>query len=139
MSENVSCTVFLSPPRLALCISDCDPRAPRMPLRMFLLWKSQCEKVGWRVTAKGCVWVLLSLCVLVFFLLLWVLSWIPQNSEKVSSPTSFSPLFDSFLFSPHSLFLCFTSWEITFYCLFPVPEEREIKSLLGLGGSVKIA
>lgn len=67
MSKNVLCTVFLFLPRLAPCISDCDPRAPQLPPRMFLLWKLRCEKVGRRVTAMGCVLVLLSHCVLLFF------------------------------------------------------------------------
>lgn len=105
-----------------------------------LRWRVDCFCCGNRGVKRwdgglprwGCVCVLLLLCVFVAlgcsFPPVHFPSWIPQT-QKVSSPASFSPLALSLLhFSGNNLLLPF-----------PVPEEREIKSLLGLEGSVKIA
>lgn len=80
-------------------------------------------------------------CCFVLFLSLWVVPSLQFSShpgshktQKLSSPTSFSPPVSFLSPFPFSLLLCFTSREITFCCLFHVPVDREIKSPLGLEG-----
>lgn len=89
--------------RLALCISDFDPAALQTQCGWFLLWKSDCEKVGWRATAVGCVCVLLLLCVFVALgCSLPILD--PTDSESLLTHL-FLPCLIFFLFLPtHSSF-----------------------------------
>lgn len=141
-SGNVLCAVFLSP-RLALCISDCDQEAPQMPRGCFCCGNRSVKRWDGGLPR----WAVFVFCCCFVFLSLWVVPfppvrsppWILVNSESLlthlflpsssSSSLSFSPLTSSLLhFSGNNLLLPF-----------PIPEDWEIKSRLGLGGSVKIA
>lgn len=102
-SQNVLCSLFLSP-RLALCISDFDPEALQMPRGWFCCGNRTVKRWDGGVPQ----WAVFVFCCCFVFLSLWVVlfpSQIPQT-QKVSSPTSFSPVFFFFfLFLPtHSSF-----------------------------------
>lgn len=113
-SQNVLCTTFL-----ALYICDCDPKVTPMLRWCFLLWKFWCEKVGWRVTAMVlCLCFDVALCFCRFGL--FVSSFPHSASHKLRKRllTHIFLLFFLYSFPSHSRLLCFTSQEITFYCLF---------------------
>lgn len=137
---DVLCTVFLSL-RLALCISDYDPEAPQMPLGCFCCGNRSVKRWDgglpqWAVFVFCCCFVFLSLWVVPS--LLFISHPGSRKTQKVSLPTSFSPSFISFSFSPLTPSLLHFSGN-NLLLPFLVPEDWEIKSLLGLGGSVKIA
>lgn len=115
-SQNVLYAVFLSL-RLALCISDCDPAVPQMPCACFCCGNWRVERWDGGLAQ----WAVFVFCFCFVFLSLWVVPFLlfiphPGSCKLRKSPHSpLSPLSFLFLFLPIP---CFTSQEITFYCLF---------------------
>lgn len=125
-----------------LCISDCDPAVPQTPPGCFC-----CGNRGEKRWDAGLAqWAVFVFCFCFVFLSLWVVPFLPLTShagscklrKSLHSPLSPLPLFFSFALSPITPPLLHFSGN-NLLLPFPVPEDWEIKSLLGLRGSVKIA
>lgn len=140
-SPNALCAVSLSL-RLALCIADCDQEAPQMPCGCFCCGNRSVKRWDGGLPR----WAVFVFCCCFVFLSLWVVAFPPVHSPlldpsklRKSPHPPLSPLFFfSLSFSLLSSSLLHFSGN-NLLLPFPVPQDREIKSLLGLGGSVKIA